>query len=271
MGARFPYGVPTGWFLVAYSHELAPGHASALRCFGEDLVLCRTEDGTPHLRDARAVDGDLTLVEQSGMLLAWHDRARRPPMWQVPPVAEHADPAWVPYRTHAWRIRIAAQEMSENQVDPAHFQVVHRSPRPNAVNAERDGHCLRVRSTREVTTAAGVVNVQVRADNYGLGVSYIRFKGMLETLLVGCTTPVDDATTDLRVAFTFPDLGAGLTELLAGALIAEVKAQIAEDTQIWENKVYVHNPPLVDQERSIAVFRAWARQFYPELTGHLAS
>ena len=44
-----PY--PNGWFVVAFSHELAPGSVQPLKAFGRDLVLFRTEDGEVHLAD----------------------------------------------------------------------------------------------------------------------------------------------------------------------------------------------------------------------------
>jgi len=39
--------VPYGWFLVARSHEVAPGKMIERRYFGEDLVLWRSQSGTP--------------------------------------------------------------------------------------------------------------------------------------------------------------------------------------------------------------------------------
>ncbi len=50
---RFPFTpFPNGWFRVAYSDELLPREVKPLHYFGRDLVLFRTEDGTPHLFDA---------------------------------------------------------------------------------------------------------------------------------------------------------------------------------------------------------------------------
>jgi len=52
MQRRFPFPLPNGWFQVAWSDELAPGDVKALRYFGEDLVLFRSEDGAPGMLDA---------------------------------------------------------------------------------------------------------------------------------------------------------------------------------------------------------------------------
>lgn len=49
---RFPFGIPTGWFQVYYSSELAVGQVVPLSYFGTELVLFRTSDGEAHVLDA---------------------------------------------------------------------------------------------------------------------------------------------------------------------------------------------------------------------------
>ena len=52
MGARFPYGLPSGWFQVARLDELEPGAVKPLRYFNRDLVLFRGASGAVQLLDA---------------------------------------------------------------------------------------------------------------------------------------------------------------------------------------------------------------------------
>lgn len=52
MVRHFPFPIPNGWFAVAWADELEPGDVQPLRYFGRDLVLFRTEDGSPHVLDA---------------------------------------------------------------------------------------------------------------------------------------------------------------------------------------------------------------------------
>ena len=50
---RFPIPrYPRGWFQVAYADEIKPGEAKALKYFGVDLVMFRTEDGEVSVLDA---------------------------------------------------------------------------------------------------------------------------------------------------------------------------------------------------------------------------
>ena len=63
--ARFPFGIPNSWYVVAYSDDLAPGAVQALRYFDRDLVAFRGESGgvavldahCPHLGAHLAVGG----------------------------------------------------------------------------------------------------------------------------------------------------------------------------------------------------------------------
>ncbi|HTK62870.1 MAG TPA: Rieske 2Fe-2S domain-containing protein [Pseudonocardia sp.] len=49
----FPYSTPaTGWFQVAWDHELSPGDVRQLHYFGQDLVCYRTASGDVKVLDA---------------------------------------------------------------------------------------------------------------------------------------------------------------------------------------------------------------------------
>ncbi|NMG08656.1 Rieske 2Fe-2S domain-containing protein [Brasilonema sp. UFV-L1] len=51
--SRFSFtSFPNGWFCVGCSNELKPGEVKPLHYFGKDLVLFRTESGTPYVFDA---------------------------------------------------------------------------------------------------------------------------------------------------------------------------------------------------------------------------
>jgi len=49
---RFPFGLPTGWFQVAWSKELAAGEVKPLSYFGTELVMFRTSAGDVKVLDA---------------------------------------------------------------------------------------------------------------------------------------------------------------------------------------------------------------------------
>jgi nitrite reductase/ring-hydroxylating ferredoxin subunit len=51
--SRYPFSpYPSGWFQVGWSRELSAGAVRPLRCFGQELVLFRTEQGEAVVLDA---------------------------------------------------------------------------------------------------------------------------------------------------------------------------------------------------------------------------
>jgi len=52
MKRDFPFGMPNGWFQVAYGDEIAVGGIKKLEYFDRDLILFRGEDGAARVFDA---------------------------------------------------------------------------------------------------------------------------------------------------------------------------------------------------------------------------
>jgi len=52
MSERIPLPMPSGWFQVAYSHDLAPAESMPLQYFDTELVLFRTDSGEAKVLDA---------------------------------------------------------------------------------------------------------------------------------------------------------------------------------------------------------------------------
>jgi nitrite reductase/ring-hydroxylating ferredoxin subunit len=52
MASRYTLPHPIGWFQICYSQDLAKGQSKAIRYFGEDMVLFRTQSGEAKVLDA---------------------------------------------------------------------------------------------------------------------------------------------------------------------------------------------------------------------------
>jgi phenylpropionate dioxygenase-like ring-hydroxylating dioxygenase large terminal subunit len=52
MSREFPFPIPSGWFPVSASADIAPGEVRRLECFGRELVLFRTDAGVAQALDA---------------------------------------------------------------------------------------------------------------------------------------------------------------------------------------------------------------------------
>jgi len=202
--------------------------------------------------------------EVNGKIMVWYDGAGRAPFWEMPTISEYGDPGWTDYRCREWTIKTCNQEMAENQVDAAHFQYLHGTTHmPVTTVISKEGHHLCTQSTTGMTTPGGAVEGLIEVNAYGFGFTTTRFTGIVETLLVSSTLPVESDLTEIRFAFTVRDIGKGITGGVGKAFMAEVSRQLEQDIPIWENKIFIHPPLLCEGDGPIGPFRQWAKQFYP--------
>ncbi|HTM21370.1 MAG TPA: Rieske 2Fe-2S domain-containing protein [Kofleriaceae bacterium] len=203
------------------------------------------------------------LREVNGLLLAWYHADGAPPQWEVPVLPEYGSDEWTPYEKRSWKIRSHNQEMAENAVDSAHFLYLHGTAEMPETRAEERGHLLHAVSSTVMKTPQGKVKGEIEVNAWGFGFTTTRFRGLVETLLVSSNTAIDDDHVELRFAFTVRKMvNAGVTSTVAAAFQREIARQLEQDIPIWENKIYIHPPVLVDGDGPIGLFRRWAKQFY---------
>jgi 3-ketosteroid 9alpha-monooxygenase subunit A len=199
-------------------------------------------------------------VERNGFVMAWiHPDDAVAPLWEIPEVTEVGDPQWSDYVIREFDVRAAPQEMAENAVDPAHFRYVHGTEYVADVEEYRtEGPCAVMLSKQGYVTPKGSVEGRIDVTNFGPGFSFTWFRGIIDALLVGTTTPVDEGLTKVRFHFTVKEP----RTRLADAFIDEIEKQMRQDIPIWENKRYLPVPALADTDGPIMRFRAWYSQFY---------
>jgi hypothetical protein len=98
---------------------------------------------------------------------------------------------------------------------------------------------------------------------WGLGLSAQHFRGLVETLVVSATTPIDVERVVLRASLWVRRLDGDLTGMVAEAFAAEVYRQIQHDIPFWEHKIMPARPVLCDGDGPIGSYRRWARRFFP--------
>jgi phenylpropionate dioxygenase-like ring-hydroxylating dioxygenase large terminal subunit len=204
-----------------------------------------------------------TVCEVNGLVLAWYHAEGLPPNFEIPMLAEVGSDEWTPYERRRWTIRTRNQEMAENAVDSAHFHYLHGTSNMPESRAEAEGPVLHVFSTTGMSTPRGGVDGSVESTSYGFGYSTVRFRGIVETLLVSSMTAIDDEHIDVRFNFTIKKLpDKDVTQGVGKAFIREVSRQLEQDIPIWEHKVYLDRPVLCDGDGPVGLFRKWCRQFY---------
>lgn len=205
-------------------------------------------------------------VERNGMTFAWYHPSGEEPLFDVPAVPELDDPAFQFHDMRSYVVRSIPQEMGENIVDPAHFRFVHTTDAvPEVKEYVTDGYTATMISLQRFPTPRGVVDGHIDVYSYGPGFGYTWFTGIVDTLLVNCTTPIDDDHTEVRFHFYVRKLGdAESTSNVGKAFVAEVNRQMSQDIPIWENKTYLPVPALADTDGPFMQYRKWISQFYAD-------
>ena len=312
--SRFPFGMPQGWFPVAWSDEIDAGAVVPLRYFGLDLALYRSETGTPHLFDAFCphlgahlghggrVEGDALrcpfhswrfrpdgtcdevpyakrvppgarvesrpVRDRSGMIWAWYHADGAAPTWEPPRVVEFGAEGWTATWTrYEWSVRTHPQEVVENSVDWPHFQHVHGMEMPHYRDVRFEAHEVlwEASTAKQFEPREGAVDqIHVVGRNPGLGSSYVRYSGMLDTAILMGMTPVDQETTHLRFG-VLGKRGEGDAESFARfhqKYADQLARAVTQDFPVWENKAYHTKPLLSESDGPVPQFRRWAEQFY---------
>jgi 3-ketosteroid 9alpha-monooxygenase subunit A len=219
-------------------------------------------------RNALARLRSYPLVEVNGLLMVWYHPHAADPLWTIPVVDEFApdQTAFSSPMTREFRIAAPWQEMAENGVDTAHFRYVHSTAEvPVLDRYDTDGYRSTMRSTQYFVTPRGTTQGRIDSDGYGAGFSVVRFSGIVDTVLLGCATPIDATSCEMRFTFAvrrFDD--DRVTASVGQAFVDEVSRQLLEDKVIWEHKVFVERPALSDADGPFVKFRRWASQFYAD-------
>jgi len=257
LGAHFGYGGH-----VNGNDIVCPFHG--WRFDGEG---CNTHIPYSNRTNKKACIETFPVHEVNGLVMAWYHPEHAEPTWTIPEVPEFNDPEnFTAVETRAYALGAPWQDLAENGVDAAHFRYVHHTEEvPELDSYETDGPVARMRSTQKFPTPRGVVTGRIDADSFGPGFSVIRFGGIVDTILMGCNTPITRNSCYMRFTFTVKKMGdEGLDSTVGKAFVAEIDKQVQEDRPIWRNKAYIARPALADTDGPFTKFRKWASQFYAE-------
>jgi len=249
---------PIGWFAVACSHELPPGAETRGVLAGAPYRLQRRADG--RLDSGGSLD---VLLEQNGIVFAWHHPEHEPPGWTVPCLDEAG---WRPPRHTLLRARSHPQEVYENSIDTAHFPVIHGYREIRVLEPLRlDGHQMRVRYA--IARRALGAHFEVHLHGLGCAHNHIEVPRVgLRVRMLALATPTEPGHVEIRLAVSVArDCARPLRlalPLVHAAVAREIVHDFRQDIAIWEHKRHVRPPLLVKGDGPIESFRRWSRQFY---------
>lgn len=209
------------------------------------------------------------VTERNGISMVWyHPDEAVTPQWEIPELPEfNGDPEWSTVIRTEHVIDAAWQEMAENGVDSAHFRYVHGTaevPELETYDTSEFPYS-QMRSSQKFPTPRGVMEGRIDSRMVGPGMSVVEFRGIVDTLNLAVTTPIEHDKCILRFNFRFKTMGDETTTRNVGnAFVREVDKQVLEDKPIWEHKAHLVRPALADNDGPFMKFRKWAAQFYAE-------
>jgi 3-ketosteroid 9alpha-monooxygenase subunit A len=205
------------------------------------------------------------VAEKNGIVFVWHHAESKPPEYELPDLSQVGHPDWTPYEVRRWKVHSRWLDMNENAVDRAHFQFVHGTKSMPEGTVTLEGHVLRCENPVQLGTPRGVVDGSIDTTDFGPGLQTVHLTGIVETLMVNTSTPIDEETSDTSFAYTVNTSGdAEAARNVGAAIIRDLEKQMAEDIPIWEHKKYFAKPLLCDGDGKFSVYRRWMRQFFSE-------
>ncbi|MCB0974259.1 MAG: Rieske 2Fe-2S domain-containing protein [Actinobacteria bacterium] len=201
--------------------------------------------------------------ELNGHVMVWWHPDDEAPKYEVPEVPELTSEDFLHHARRDWQINACMQELGENSVDLAHFKYIHGTDFvPKMESLEFDGYNQIMKSVQYFHTPRGTTEGHIDVNMYGRGMGTTRFTGIVETLLLTATTPIDEENSHVRFWFHVRKLGDERAESSVGdALVADVSKQVEEDIPVWENKVFLQRPALAKGDQVFIEYRKWCQRF----------
>ena len=203
--------------------------------------------------------------ERSGLIMIHHHADGAAPSYEVPDLPQVGHAEWTPLEIRRWKVRSRWLDMNENAVDQVHFHYVHKTVTTPDTQVEQDGHILRCKSRMSLSTPRGDAQGGLDTTDYGPGFQTVELFGIIDTLMINTSTPIDEEYTD--VSFSYTVHAAGNEDKARGvgaAIVRDLEKQFEEDRPIWENKKYYQRPMLCDGDGKFGVYRKWMSQFFSE-------
>ncbi|MBC7174559.1 MAG: aromatic ring-hydroxylating dioxygenase subunit alpha, partial [Polyangiaceae bacterium] len=182
--------------------------------------------------------------EHDGAVYAWFDRHGGAPTHEPPRLPTFdGRPLRRFTKKRGWVVRTHVQEITENGLDSAHFETVHKLGLPaRSECSSPDAQPFELRQEYDAPYFGLSAKLTVRLHEPGVHHTLTEL-GDVGAFVLSTLTPVDEEHVHHRFSFLakpskLPLVGRVLTEFL----MREAARQYEQDIPIWENKKYLDRP-----------------------------
>jgi phenylpropionate dioxygenase-like ring-hydroxylating dioxygenase large terminal subunit len=210
--------------------------------------------------------------ERNGYVMLWHHAEGAAPDFEVPEIPETSDPAFRLYKRMRWELDSHVQEIYENIVDVAHFQILHKmdvqkihwGPVGGDDSATIRLHVDLLRENVEQAGEGG--KTEIESFLYGPGLQVTRLSGRMRGVSVNSLTPLGDERVEVGHAY-YVQRSDPASEREVEAYWDYYMQDHYLDFQIWNHKRFLERPLLANGDGDVAAFRRWFRRFYEGVDG----
>ncbi|MCB2047948.1 MAG: Rieske 2Fe-2S domain-containing protein [Novosphingobium sp.] len=216
------------------------------------------------LKLSKACDRSLPIHEDMGIVFAWWHPQRVKPLFAMSRVEEVSEQGWIEADYREWIFDVHVQEITENGADVAHFPALHNFPSPPVPEFKVDGYFRYSSASSKMPTARGMVEGKIDVRAIGPGISFTRFWGITDMLMLQMQTPLNAWQTALRHIYFHPaDLEDSKVNVTR-KLIRNTAIQLEEDAKVWPHKRHLEKPLLVKNDGPILEYRRFYSRFYAQ-------
>ena len=101
-----------------------------------------------------------------------------------------------------WKVRASWLDMNENSVDQAHFKFVHGTLTIPPTKARVEGSVHVTESVFTMRVPGGEGETTLTTLDHGPGFQVVRMTGLIDTLMMNTSTPIDEENTDVSFSYS---------------------------------------------------------------------
>jgi 3-ketosteroid 9alpha-monooxygenase subunit A len=205
----------------------------------------------------------VAVEEQNGLIYMWHHAEGEEPDGELRVIEEYGSEGWGDYTRYRWSVESRMYDMGENAFDNIHFKTLHGAKGSPGYSTRKntDGTTSNY-SEMKMVTPKGNIEGSIDSRSYGPGFGLVHVKGVVETIIVLNSTPIDEENVDVRFSYLQrSDLGEKMSRV-GEKMVQELKRQMEQDIVIFEHKKYLTQPLLIPEDGPIADYRRRAREHY---------